>query len=986
MEKKNKLKGKNKLAAKLEAKKAFGLVDPKLDFPAMERKWLEWWQANSIVAKYLKKNNAAKKKFFFLDGPITANNPMGVHHAWGRTYKDLWQRFKNMQGFKQTFRNGFDNQGLWVEVEVEKARGFKTKKDIEEFGIENFVKECKKATLHWAGVQTQQSVRLGYFMDWDNSYYTMSDDNNYTIWLFLKQCFERGLIYKGKDSVPWCPRCGTAISQHEILQEEYQELTHDSVYLKLPFGPKPEEFFEGEYLLVWTTTPWTIPANVMVAVNPKITYALVSFEKEKYWLAKSRVKEIFGESGKIEKEATGEELLAKGQFYQGPFDSLPIVAEMKKSDPQTFHRLIASEDLVSEEEGTGLVHIAPGCGTEDFRLVVNECGYENMVLPAIDESACYLPGYGQFSAQNAKRNPELIFDYLKEKDDGRYLFKIAPYTHRYPICWRCKTELVWRVVDEWYIKMDPLREPIKKSVEEARWIPSWGKEREIDWLNHMSDWLISKKRYWGLALPIWECPECQHFEVIGSKEELKEKAVSGWEEFEGHSPHRPWIDGVKINCPRCGKEASRIKDVGNPWLDAGIVPFSTLVNPETGKVSFLTDKEYWQQWFPADFITECFPGQFKNWFYAILAMSTVLSGHAPFKTLLGHALVRDEKGEEMHKSKGNAIWFDEAAEKMGVDVMRWMYLTQNPVQNLNFGYSIADEVRRRFHLLLWNSYNFFVSYALLDDYKMGERAFKPESVLDRWIISRLNSLINEVTQRLEDYDAFNATKAIEGFVSDLSTWYIRRSRDRVGASATDKKDKEAFYGAMHKVLLDLSRLLAPFTPFLAEEIFKNLSEEESVHLETWPEAKTDLVDKSLEKRMVLVRQIVEMGHSRRREAGIKVRQPLARLRASGLPYELEDELKALIADELNIKEVEVKTGEGELALELETELTPELKAEGEARELIRQIQGARKEAGCGLSDLVEVGLPAWPKEFEEEIKRKTLAKSLFEADKIEIKC
>jgi len=973
----------------------FKAVDPKVNFVEMENKWLAWWQANNLLSKYLKKNQNSKEKFFFLDGPITANNPMGVHHAWGRTYKDLWQRFKNMQGFKQTFRNGFDNQGLWVEVEVEKELGFRTKKQIEDYGIENFVNKCKQSTLHWAKVQTEQSKRLGYFMDWDNSYYTMSDENNYTIWHFLKKCYDKGLIYKGKDSVPWCPRCGTAISQHEILQEEYQEILHDSVFMRLPLNDARGKPLKEEYLLVWTTTPWTIPANALVAVNPKIKYAKVVYEGKSYWLAAKLVPKIFPAGYEVKEKVTGEELLKIGRFYEGPFDDLPAAQKAKRANPEAFHSLVLSEELVSEEEGTGLVHIAPGCGAEDFALAVRGCGYPEMVIPAIDESGCYLESYGRFSSQNAKTAPEIILDYLKRHEDGRFLFRIEPHTHRYPVCWRCKTELVWRVVDEWYIKMDPLRQPLKKAAKEAHWIPEWGLEREIDWLNHMSDWLISKKRYWGLSLPIWECQKCKAFTVIGSKEELKEKAVEGWEEFEGHTPHRPWVDAVKIKCSECGGVAVRILDVGNPWLDAGIVSFSTLIDPQTAKVSYLTDKKYWAYWYPADFITECFPGQFKNWFYSILAMSTVLEGHSPFKTLLGHALVRDEKGEEMHKSKGNAIWFEEAAERMGVDVMRWMYVMQNPELNLNFGYRIADETRRRFHLPLWNIYNFFVTYAVLDGYKDTKiQRYKVDNVLDRWILSKLNSLIKTVTDSLENYDAYTASRAIESFVEELSTWYIRRSRDRVGSGAPAGEDKNNFYATTYEVLLTLTKILAPFIPFLSEEIFKNLTEEESVHLQDWPKANEALVDHELEEKMDLVRKVVEMGHAKRREAGIKVRQPLPKFSIFNFPFDLaqgkqfsiDKQLVDLIKDELNVKEVVVKPGKGELAVELDTTVTPELREEGEARDIIRQIQEARKEAGCGLADLIEVGLPSWPKKFEEEIKRKTLAKKLYQAEKLEVKC
>jgi len=952
----------------------FATVNPKINFVEMENKWLSWWKENGIVEKYLRRNKDAGKKFFFLDGPITANNPMGLHHAWGRTYKDLWQRFKNMQGFQQRFRNGFDNQGLWVEVEVEKQLGFKSKKDIEKYGIEKFVNECKKSTSHWAQVQTEQSKRLGYFMDWENSYYTMSEENNYTIWFFLKKCFEQGLIYKGRDSVPWCPRCGTAISQHEILQEEYQEVTHDSIYFRLPIVGR-----QGEFFLVWTTTPWTLPANVALAVNPELEYWLIRKETYSYWVVENLAKSLFGDKAQPIKKAVGKDLV--GLKYTGPFDSWPAVEKARVEKPETFHTVVASSELVVATEGTGIVHIATGCGSEDFALGKQA----NLpVIAAIDESANYLEGFEDLSGKNAKDNPLLVLNHPLLAD---FVFKIEPYTHRYPVCWRCHTELVWRVVDEWYIKMDPLREPLKKSARQSRWIPSWGLDREIDWLEHMSDWLISKKRYWGLALPIWECPECGNFEVIGSKEELEKRAVEGFAEFEGHTPHRPWIDKVKIKCSQCGKIISRIPDVGNPWLDAGIVPYSTLIDPKTKKVSYLTDKQYWKEWFPADFITECFPGQFKNWFYSILAMSTVLEGVSPFKVLLGHALVRDENGEEMHKSKGNAIWFDEAAEKMGVDVMRWMYVRQNPELNLNFGYSIADETRRRFHLMLWNVYNFFVTYANIDKFKIQNSKFKigeVKNILDQWIISKLNNLIKRVTDSLERYDAYSASGAIEDFVSDLSTWYIRRSRDRVGPAATNAVDKDYFYATGYEVLVTLAKILAPFTPFLAEEIFKNLSEEESVHLQDWPVTKEDLIDNELEEKMEFVREVCVRGHAKRKEEGIKVRQPLRKVEIRNWKLEIGEEFLNLIKEELNVKEVVITKKEGELTVSLDTTITAELKEEGEAREIIRQIQELRKQSGCGLTDYIEAGLPSWPKAFEEEIKRKTLAKTLYISEKMEI--
>ena len=956
----------------------FRPVDPKPDFPKLEEKILKFWKENDTLSKYLSRNQASKKNFSFLDGPITANNPMGVHHAWGRTLKDLYQRQRNMQGFKQRFQNGFDNQGLWVEVEVEKKLGFKSKKDIEKYGIGEFVEKCKEHTLNFADIQTKQSQRLGYFMDWGNSYYTLSDENNYAIWHFLKKVWQDGNLYKGRDSVPWCPRCGTAISQHEILNEEYHELTHESIYFNLPIEGR-----KNEYFLVWTTTPWTLPANVALAVNPEADYVVVSLQgrdgacpvsTERMVLAKSRLS-VLKEPYEIVKEFKGAELV--GLKYQGPFDNLPAVQKAQKESPKTFHTVVAAKDLVSEEEGTGIVHIATGCGTEDFRL-----GEEKNlpVIPAIDEAANYLEGFGDLTGKNAKDDPSLILCHSLLND---YIFDIRPFTHRYPVCWRCKTELVWRVVDEWYIAMDAAkhhraknyRQRLQEVIKDVSWLPSFGYDRELDWLRNMEDWLISKKRYWGLALPIWECQKCGHFEVIGSKEELKEKAVAGFEEFEGHSPHRPWVDKVKIECSECGGSVSRVLDVGNPWLDAGIVSFSTL--------KYFEDKGYWQDWFPADLVLEGFAGQFKNWFYSLLTMSVVLEDHAPFKNLLGHALVKDEKGEEMHKSKGNAIWFDDAVEKMGADVLRWMYARQNPASNLNFGFRPAEEIKRRFFLIFWNSYKFFMTYALLDGWLPSVETGHAPSLLDCWILSRLNNLIKAVSESLDGWDNMTAARAIEYFVvNDLSTWYIRRSRDCIGPTAPDGNDKLACYQTLYEVLLTLTKLLAPFTPFLTEEIYQQLtinnkqSAVGSVHLEDWPEVEESLINEELEKQMELVRQIIEKGHAARKDAGIKVRQPLKKLKVKSEKLKVSEELTQLVKDELNVKEVGFAESAGDLGVELNTILTPELEAEGEARDLIREIQKLRKKVGCELGDKITVEAPSWPKDFEDYIKQKTLAREL----------
>lgn len=969
-------------------KNYFEPVNPNVNFPELEKEIYKKWQAKDIIGKYLKRNSGSKKYFSFLDGPITANNPMGVHHAWGRTYKDLYQRFKNMQGFRERFQNGFDCQGLWVEVEVEKELGFKNKKDIETFGVDKFVKLCKDRVKKYSGIQTEQSKRLGYFMDWDHSYFTLSDDNNYMIWHFLKVCDENGWIYKGSDSVPWCPRCETAISQHEMLTEDYKELTHESVFLAFPIIGQKEEF-----VLVWTTTPWTVPANVAVAVDVELDYSLIEANGKKYWVAKAAKDRIFsGVKFREIKTTKGAKLV--GLKYKGSFDSLPKIVEASRNDK--FHTVVATDNLIlpiNTEEGTGMVHVATSAGVEDFKLG------KKLNLPVIEtikDDASYMEDLGFLSGENAKKHPEVILDFLRELDSkGKHFFyKTENYTHRYPACWRCKTELVWKVTDEWYIAMDvpskisntkkklnykerehnlpdtrTLRERMKSVAEKINWIPGFGLDREMDWLTNMHDWLISKKnRYWGLALPIWECRECGSFETIGSKEELKERAVSGWKDFEGKSPHKPQIDQIKLKCKKCGAIIERIEAVGNPWLDAGIVPFSTIsegnkacgFEPTKVKPLYIQNRKEWERWFPVDFITESFPGQFKNWFYSLIAMSTVLEDINPFRTVLGYGTQLAEDGRPMHKSWGNSIEFNEGADKIGVDVMRWMFARANPAENLLFGYRIADEVRRRFHLKLWNVYNFFVTYANIDGWIPGsqKKPGKALDILDTWIILRLRETVNFATKSLEKYRAEESAFEIERFVDDLSLWYVRRSRDRVGPAKKSEKDAKDFYTTSYYLLCTLCKILAPFLPYLSDVVYTNITHELSVHLAKWPAKMPELNTKETDliNDMQKVRELVEKAHAERKKLNIPVRQPLSKMYVSGLKLNSEG-LEKLILDEINIKQIIYKNSKTGIRVKLDTKISPQLMEEAEVREIVRKIQEERKRLGLNLNQKVEVNIP-----------------------------
>ena len=903
----------------------------RVDYPTLEHTIQKWWDENNVRQMYLQRNEQSDKKYSFLDGPITANNPMGVHHAWGRTYKDLYQRFKTMQGYKQRYQNGFDCQGLWVEVNVEQDLGFKTKRDIEEYGIAEFVERCKERVFTYARVQTEQSIRLGYWMNWGNDYYTLSNENNYTIWSFLKKCQERGLVYKGRDVMPWCPRCATGLSNMEMEAEGYKDITHLSLYVRFPLTNRP-----SEYLLAWTTTPWTLAANVAAAVNPDLTYVKVEQDGEYYYLAEQLLSVLKALKGRDKGEYRVVETLKGrdmvGWQYQGPFDELP-------AEKDVVHTVVPWKEA-NATEGTGIVHIAPGCGHEDFGLS-KEFGLA--VIAPVDEFGLYKEGYDWLTGKHTSEVPQLVAENLTQKG---LLYRPQNYRHRYPTCWRCKTELIFRLVDEWFISMETLRYEIMDAVRQVKWIPSFGFDREMDWLRNMDDWMISKKRYWGLALPIYDCQQCGTFEVIGSREELQERATSGWEEFDGHTPHRPWIDAVKVHCKQCGAEVSRIKDVGNPWLDAGIVPFSTL--------HYRADHEYWQQWFPADFVTESFPGQFRNWFYSMLVMSTVLENTNPFQTLFGYATLMAEDGTPMHKSKGNSVIFDDAAERVGADTMRWLYTNHVPEQNLNFPRIPTDEemqksrdtgmpvrlsekwmlVRRNLDKI-WNVYWFFITYANIDQFDPTQHQLPASrrSELDRWILSELQQTIRVVTNGLEQYDTVKPAEAMQEFLEDLSNWYLRRSRERIWKSQLDE-DKIAAYLTLYECLTTLLILLSPFMPFMTEEIYQNLVRNVdqgapfSVHLCDWPQVQEELIDEKLTNETHLVMRIVGLGRAAREKAQIRVRQPLNALYVH-VPSEAEEEalqrLSDQVLEELNIKSLELMSVDSDM---LAYTLKPQVKILG----------------------------------------------------------
>ena len=900
----------------------------------LEKEILEFWKKNKVFEK-LRKQNQKNKRFSFFDGPITANNPMGAHHAWGRTYKDLFQRFKAMQGFDQRYQNGFDCQGLWIEVEVEKNLGFNSKKDIENFGLDKFSKECRKRVEKFSKIQTEQSIRLGQWMDWENSYYTLTDNNIEHIWHFLKKCHEKKWLVKNTRVMPWCYRCGTSLSQHE-LADSYKEMEHTAVYVKFPIKDKRNEF-----LLIWTTTPWTLTSNVAAAVNQDLDYVKIKQGYEFYYLSEktsSKLKEHFD----IIEKFKGKKLL--GLEYDGPFDYLP-------AQKNIIHKVVAWSE-VGEEEGTGIVHIAPGCGQED-----NELGKKEKLreISPLDESGYYKEGFDWLTGKNVKG---ITKDIISDLTKTRKLHSEERYKHRYPICWRCKEELVFRLVSEWFISSEEIKPLMKKEASKVTWYPEYAGKLMQDWLNNMGDWCISRKRFWGLPLMFYEC-QCAHLEVIGSLKELKEKAVDKKEVESLPEFHRPWIDKIKIRCPKCGKAISRIQDVGDCWLDAGIVPFSTL--------NYLNDRLYWKKWFPAEFITEM-REQIRLWFYSMLFMAVTLENKSPYQSVLVYEKLHDEKGNPMHKSAGNAIWFDDAVEKMGADIMRWMYASQNPSYNLNFGYTPAKEVKKQLDVI-WNLGNYTNLYCQ----DKGTKEDNLDSV-DKWIISRRESTKKEVKEYLESLQPHQAMRSLQNFIlEDLSRSYGQFIRETL--------EKISVQRVLYNTYLDSIKLLAPFTPFIAEKIYQDVSKKEiSIFLEKWPEANKKLIDKTLENNMAIVKEMIQSILAQRDKSQIGIRWPLQSIKVLTKNKEINiavKQLESVIKKQANVKEVLIKQKDLEgYEVEIDTNLTPELEKEGFTREVIRRIQALRKKAGLKREDKISLEIKSQVELDEKNIKEVVGASSL----------
>jgi len=922
-----------------------------MNLPEIELKILKLWSKKRIFEKSLKLRKG-KKRFVFFEGPPTANGQPGIHHVEARAFKDVLPRYKTMQGFFVDRKAGWDTHGLPVEIQVEKELGLKSKKDIEKYGIIKFNKKCRESVWQFKNDWEKMTERIAFWVDMKDPYVTYENQYIETLWWILKQIWDKGLLYKDYKVVPFCTRCGTALSSHELAQG-YCAIKENSIYFKLPIKAEPLSFF-----LVWTTTPWTLPANVAIAVGENITYAKVRVGEQKYILAKDRLS-LLGKEGEyeIESEFLGGTLV--GREYE------PLY-EMKLEKPG--YRVIAA-DFVSVTDGTGIVHIAPGFGIEDM-----EAGKANdlPILVTVNDEGKFTEEVEQWQNKFVKdADPEIVADLKKRK----LLFSEEMYEHDYPFCWRCDTPLLYMAKTAWFIKMTTLRDQLLANNEQINWVPEHLKQGRFgEWLKDVKDWNLSRERFWGTPLPIWECEKCHDIKVVGSLKELNKKMKD---------LHRPFIDGVIFECPKCSHKMHRITAVADCWFDSGSMPYAQWHYPFENK-NKIDNKEA----FPADFISEAID-QTRGWFYTLLAVSTLLNLGPAYKNVISLGHVLDAKGQKMSKSKGNIVRPTEVIDQYGADTIRWYLYTVNQAGDpKRFDLKDVKDKYNRFFGTLFNSFIFFKTYT--DKNFKPQRSFVPKNILDKWIISLVHSLVESVTNCLEKYDVVGAARAIETFVDNLSNWYVRRSRRRFQKPENVTEKNEAAQ-TLYLTLLTLAKLAAPFIPFLAEEIYLGLKKMrmlESVHLCDWPQLDKKLINKNLEAKMTELRQVVAQALAQRASAGLKVRQPLGVLKIKNQALSKDKALLELIKDEVNVKAVvfdeNLKSGE----VKLDIKITKELKAEGLAREMVRSLQEMRKEAGLARKDTIFIAWSASEKllkniftNFGEYIKTESLAREILAYDK-----
>ncbi len=1000
-------------------------VDTNLNFVEREKEVLAFWKENEIFEKSVDINEG-KECFNFYDGPPTANGKPHIGHILTRVMKDIIPRYKTMKGYHVRRKAGWDTHGLPVELEVEKLLGIDGKQEIEKYGIEPFIKKCKESVWKYTSEWEKMSDRIGYWADMKDPYITYNDNYIESVWWALKTIYDKGLIYKGYKIVPYCPRCGTALSSHEVAQG-YKDVKEVSVYAK--FKLKGET---NRYFLAWTTTPWTLPSNVALCMNAKEDYAEIAVGVERYILADALVAKLF-EEGSYEKLS-----VKKGKDYE--YTEYEPIFSYETGAKKKAH-FITNDDYVTLTDGTGIVHIAPAFGEDDGRVGKK---YDLPFVQMVNERGKFVAEATDVAGMFVKDADRVIINLLKES--GK-LFKEEMFEHSYPFCWRCDTPLLYYARSSWFIKMTEVKDQLLKNNASINWMPpTIGSGRMGNFLENVVDWGFSRERYWGTPLPIWVCNKCGKIHVIGSKVELREKGGLDHD----IELHRPYIDGVKWEC-ECGGIYERTPEVLDCWFDSGSMPFAQWHYP-------FENKELFDEEFPADFISEAVD-QTRGWFYTLLAISTLLFDKAPFKNCIVLGLVNDKDGVKMSKHKGNVVDPWTVLDKQGADATRWYFYTASaPWLPSRFSGDNVSESQRKFMGTLWNTYAFYVLYAEIDKFNPMEHKLEDQklTVMDKWILSELNSLIKFVDNGLNEYKITETSRRIAEFTDNLSNWYVRRSRERFWGSDMNPS-KKAAYTTLYTVLATLSKVIAPFVPFMAENIYQNLvrnfdeSAPLSVHLCTFPEADENYIDSRLENGMEDVLKVVVLGRAARNKANIKNRQPLPRLIYNG-KNDLTTDLKALVEDELNVKTVELSDGsadyvsyvvkpqlktlgpkygsllgkirelmntaqreivaavknggrfkreidgkeidlgeddvlisvqnkegfsaesDGETTVVLDTELTNELIFEGAERELVSKIQTMRKEAGFEVVDHIEVGYEA------EGLALKVLEKGEFAKD------
>ncbi|MFZ5912113.1 MAG: isoleucine--tRNA ligase [Chloroflexota bacterium] len=989
----------------------FKPVSPKLDVTSMEEEVLKFWKQNDIFKKTVEQREGGPE-YVFYEGPPTANGKPGVHHVLARAFKDMFPRYKIMRGYHVSRRGGWDTHGLPVEIEVEKRHGFTSKQDIEAYGIAKFNEECRRSAFDYIQEWEKLTDRIAFWVDLETAYVTFTNDYIESVWNILKNFYDRDLLYKGYKVVPYCARCGTPLSDHEVALG-YDEVSEPSVFVRMPVVDKP-----GTSFLVWTTTPWTLPGNVALAVHPDVDYVTIERKTddgggEKLILAKGLVEKVFGnEEVKVLDTYKGKKL--KGMKYHPLFTFTP---------PDKPAYFVVTGDFVTTEDGSGIVHMAPAFGAEDMQMAME---HDLPVLMTVQPDGAFVSEVKPWRGMWVKDADPLITEDLRARG---LLFRVEPYTHTYPFCWRCKTPLLYYAREAWYIRTSQFRERLVELNRTINWVPDHIKDGRFgNWLENNVDWALSRERYWGTPLPLWECQECGHTEALGSVPELAEKAGRDLSDLDLHRPH---VDEVTYPCPQCEGQMQRVTAVIDCWFDSGSMPYAQWHHP-------FENQDKFKEQFPADYICEAVD-QTRGWFYSLHAVSTLLKDEVCFKNVICLGLILDGEGRKMSKSLGNIVDPWDVINAHGADAFRWyLYTASPPGQERRFSSDLVSEVVRDFTLTLWNVYSFFVTYANLDKPQLASVTWS-ENQLDRWLLSELNALVRDVTAAFETYDAPNATRPIAAFVEKLSTWYLRRSRRRFWKSESDS-DKQSAYQTLYVALTTLSKLLSPTMPFLAEELYQNLVRSvdqfapESVTLAEWPKYEEAFIDESLNRDMALVMRLVSLGHAARQKANRKVRQPLAEAAfsvGSAVERQAVTALADLIADELNVKtvrlldasteavshqvkplpkqlgqkygnkfpaiqkailalnpedvartllageplkvtadgqaytilpdEVEVKAQakegfavaeEGAYVAALVTELTPALVQEGQAREFVRRVQDLRKSAGLDVADRI----------------------------------